>query len=69
MYSLKTCIGYKDHQNGLCFYHLGIVSECAVYGWTSLVTQWLRLHTASTRGAGSLPGQGTRIPHVTGLKE
>ena len=32
---------------------------------TSLVVQWLRL-CASTEGvAGSIPGQGTKIPHAT----
>ena len=27
---------------------------------TSLVVQWLRLHTPNTGGLGSIPGQGTR---------
>jgi len=27
---------------------------------TSLVAQWLRLHTPNKRGPGSIPGQGTR---------
>ena len=31
---------------------------------TSLVVQWLRLCTASTRGMGSVPGGGTKIPHA-----
>ena len=30
---------------------------------TSLEGQWLRLR-ASTAGAGSIPGQGTKIPHA-----
>ena len=29
---------------------------------TSLVVQWLRLHASSAEGAGSIPGQGTKIP-------
>ena len=27
---------------------------------TSLVVQWLRLHTPNAEGSGSIPGQGTR---------
>ena len=27
---------------------------------TSLMVQWLRLHTPNARGPGSIPGQGTR---------
>ena len=26
--------------------------------------QWLRLHTSNARGANSIPGQGTEIPHA-----
>ena len=29
---------------------------------TSLVVQWLRLHTPNTGGAGSIPNQKTKIP-------
>ena len=32
---------------------------------TSLVAQWLRLHTASAGGAGLIPDQGSTIPHAT----
>ena len=31
----------------------------------SLATQWLRLQTSTTGGAGSIPGQGTKILHAT----
>ena len=31
---------------------------------TSLVVQWLRLHTSTAAGVGSFPGQGTKIPHA-----
>ena len=31
---------------------------------TSLAVQWLRLCTSSAGGAGSIPGQGTRILHA-----
>ena len=41
-------------------------------GGTSLVVQWLKLHTHSAGGLGLIPGQGTRshtlqlkIPHAT----
>ena len=33
---------------------------------TSVVVQWLRLCTPSAEGTGSIPGQGTKIPHATG---
>ena len=29
---------------------------------TSLAVQWLRLHTCTAGGTGSIPGQGTKIP-------
>ena len=31
---------------------------------TSLVVQWLRLHTSREGYTGSIPGQGTEIPHA-----
>ena len=31
---------------------------------TSLVVQWLGLHTSSAGGVGLIPGWGTNIPHV-----
>ena len=30
---------------------------------TSLAVQWLRLRTSTAGGAGSIPAQGTKIPH------
>ena len=30
----------------------------------SLVAQWLRLHTSTAGGAGSIPGRGTKISHA-----
>ena len=30
-----------------------------------LVVQWLRLRDPSAGGVGSIPGQGTKIPHAT----
>ena len=32
---------------------------------TSLAVQWLRLHTPNVGGTGSIPGQGTKVPHAT----
>ena len=29
------------------------------------VIEWLRLGACTTRGMGSIPGQGTKIPHAT----
>ena len=31
---------------------------------TSLVVQWLRLQASTAGGMGSIPGQGTKIPHA-----
>ena len=31
---------------------------------TSLVIQWLGFHVSNAGGAGSLPSQGTQIPHA-----
>ena len=33
---------------------------------TFLVVQWLRLDTSTAGGRGSIPGQGTKIPHALG---
>ena len=33
---------------------------------TSLAVQWLRLRTSTAGGTGSIPGQGTKIPHAKG---
>ena len=35
---------------------------------TSLAIQWLRLHASTPRGAGSIPGWGTKIPHAATKK-
>ena len=32
---------------------------------TSLVAQWLRLHTVNAGGGGLIPDQGSKIPHAT----
>ena len=31
---------------------------------TSLVVQWLGLRASTAEGVGSIPGQGTKVPHV-----
>ena len=31
-----------------------------------MVVQWLRFHACIAGGVGSIPGQGTKIPHATG---
>ena len=31
---------------------------------TCLAVQWLRFRTFTARGTGSIPGQGTKIPHA-----
>ena len=32
---------------------------------TSLEVQWLRLCASNAGGTGSIPSQGTKVPHVT----
>ena len=34
-----------------------------MYPGTSLAVQWLPLHASTVGGLGSIPGQGTKIPH------
>ena len=36
---------------------------------TSLAIQWLRFCASNAGGMGSIPGQGTKIPHATGPKK
>ena len=31
---------------------------------TSMTVQWLRLHASTAGCTGSIPGQGTKIPHT-----
>ena len=38
------------------------------YG-TSLAVQWLRLRAPNARDMSSIPGQGTKIPHITQQKK
>ena len=33
------------------------------------MVQWLRLHASITRGSGSIPGQGTKMPHGVAKKK
>ena len=35
---------------------------------TSLVVQWLRICASTAEGTGSIPGQGTKIPHTSKWK-
>ena len=44
-----------------------LVSLCSrIHGrGTSLMVQWLRLYAPNTREVGSIPCQGTKIPHAT----
>ena len=32
------------------------------------MVQWLRFHASTVGGAGTIPGQGTKIPHATKKK-
>ena len=33
------------------------------------MVQWLRLHSCNAGGIGSIPGQGTKIPHAVWYKK
>ena len=46
----------------LIFYYL-LISLSLNLG-TTLEVQWLRLHASTAGGAGSIPGQGTKITHA-----
>ena len=35
---------------------------------TCLMVQWLRLPASNAGDVGSIPGQGTKIPHASGTK-
>ena len=37
-----------------------------MHSGTSLVVQWLRLHTPNAEGLGSIPGLGTKTLHALG---
>ena len=42
------------------------ISDLNVKKWGgSLVVQWLRPHTFNAGGTGSIPDQGTKIPHTS----
>ena len=43
------------------------IKECKFE--TSLFVQWLRLCASNARGAGLIPSQGTKIPHVAQTKQ
>ena len=43
--------------------YVNILSKVSVL--TSLAVQWLGLHAFTKSGTGSIPGQGTEIPHTT----
>ena len=42
-----------------------LVATKSIIPGTSLAAQWLRLHAYPAGGLGSIPGQGTKIPHAT----
>ena len=39
------------------------IQNIKTLGGTSQAVQWLRLHTSTAGGTGSVPGQGTKILH------
>ena len=48
--------------------HLALTLQTLLQKWflgTSLAVHWLRLHTSTAGGMGSIPGWGTKILHAT----
>ena len=50
----------RTHVYPLCFFFLKFY-----YFGTPLAVEWLRLYASTVGGAGSIPGQGTKISHAT----
>ena len=57
-----TCIQVSQEAGKLVWYSQ-LFKNSTVCG-TSLAVKWLRLCASTARGAGSIPGQGTKIPHA-----
>ena len=57
---LRNCM---QHQHYLTLEFSFALLYCDATG-TSLAVQWLRLCTSNAGGTVSIPGQGTKIPHV-----
>ena len=64
---LHTVLGVAKSQTPLSNFHfLWLINR---RDGVSLVLQWLRLQTSKTGGLSSIPGQGTKIPHVVWCKQ
>ena len=46
----------------------GVIYQKRKHRGLSIVVQWLRLHTFTAEGRGSIPGWGAKISHATELK-
>ena len=55
---ISFCLGPRRYDGHLWW---PVKSE---HGGTSLVVQWLRLHTLTAGGVDSISAQGTKIPHA-----
>ena len=58
---MKTPTSPKVH---IPFPGTGYIQWLVRRGGDSLLVQWLRLHTSTAGGPGSIPGQGTKIPQA-----
>ena len=38
--------------------------KMSMMAWTSLMVQWLRLHTSAAGGTGLIPGRGNKVLHA-----
>ena len=57
-------ISVLEIQNGVCSYQRDR-NAFEVAGRASLIVPWLRLQASTPGSMGSVPGQGTKIPHDT----
>ena len=62
MYNIVLVSGVQ-HSNSIFLYIILHLKKVTI--GTSLAVQWLRLHTSTAGGMGSIPVQGTKIPYVS----
>ena len=62
----EVCPGMFANTFGCMVDNRDFVSNNADILGSSLVVQWLRLCVPNSRSMGSIPSEGTKIPHATG---
>ena len=59
------CLPVCHFKRQFCFTIICVFCDQKSICRTSLVVQWLRLHASTAKNVGSIPSQGTKIPHAT----